>query len=177
MSFNWYEIASCFIYILLWCFIMGALTLLCKDSIIETVRNIKKRIVDRQREKSMEEDWEDDRAAMSYSYYHMEDHSPKPLTKEEEEGLEMYGLTAGGDQDEGYSDEDIAAQYALYLRNCDCVVSETYDYNDLSRRVLCQRCIPNCAEFLKVEKFGVDEPCSVCGHQNGEEFPDDDKEE
>ena len=171
MSFDVYEVASCAIYLILWAFILGALFLLCKDAII----GIKNKIVKRQRLQSMEEDWLNDRAAMSDAYYRQAN-GPVPLTQEEEEGLEMYGLTAGGDQDDFYSDEDIAAQYAMYLRNCDCVVSETYDHNDLSRRVLCQQCIPNCAEFLKVEKFGVDEPCSVCGHRNGEEFPDTNEE-
>ena len=96
--FDIYEIASCAIYLILWAFILGALFMLCKDAII----GIKNKIVKRQRLQSMEKDWEDDRAAMSYSYYHMEDHSPKPLTEEEKAGLEEYGLTA--DQGEEFPD-------------------------------------------------------------------------
>ena len=38
MEINWYEVASCFIYVLLWCFIMAALVMLCKDGIISMWR-------------------------------------------------------------------------------------------------------------------------------------------
>lgn len=63
-----------------------------------------------------------------------------------------------------------------HLKNKVCLVSDTYSCNNTDKRIMCSKCVLDSAEFIKVVDWNTTESCAVCGHKNGEEFPDDKEE-
>ena len=149
MEINWYEVASCFIYILLWCFALAALTMLCKDGIISIWRKFQSW----RRYRGYQKEWD-------YQDQKMFEGVPEVTEENYDEEMNKF----------------FEWSLQTHLKNKVCLVSDTYDYNDTDERVMCSKCILDSAEFIKVVDWNTTKDCACCGHQNGEEFPDNKEE-